>query len=216
MYNVPDFFFPNPIDLSIYFVAFLQAHLQHSGNSISRQIASMYRTFQEIKDTEDEDDGSDYDQYSNDDVDSQCADRDDDLDTEDDVNKMSDLETDSSVRSAASTRKKQLKRPPPLQLQEQQQKSVGSEKDPNGNEVKRGVGLSLPADSADDEQAENTDFYPDFETSSSDDCSHCLCCSSLASYSSGYRGNMWISLPVQLRSMTVTAPNITVIRTMPL
>ncbi|XP_072025324.1 uncharacterized protein [Amphiura filiformis] len=189
------------MDLNLRILREEMAHLQDSGNSLSRQIASMYRTFQEMKDEEEGADGHgeedeaeeaepNYDQYSNSDVDSQCADgRDDDLDTEDDVNRMSDLETDSSSRSGPSSkRKKQQKRPPPLQLDKPPQKK-DSRQDTNGNEIRpcsppRNV---LETDDADDgdEQAQNSDFYPDFETSSSDECSHCLCCSSLSSYSSG-------------------------------
>lgn len=164
---------------------------------------------------EDIDHDEDYDQYSDGDVDSQCGgeslSRDDtDLDTEDDVNKMSDLEADISSRSrhshGSSKRKKQKQRPPPLDLgsaaapaqptftpppppppleEKNPTHPTTNTNDTNNkkrNAMTRENVLAATAGANNIEKAESSDFYPDIDTSSSEDCSHCLCCSSVASY----------------------------------
>ncbi|XP_071816577.1 uncharacterized protein [Apostichopus japonicus] len=78
-----------------------KSSLADTGNSLSRQMASMYRTLKQVKDDEEGERGDDEDTYTDEqesepEVDTTSAHRSfDALDTEDDVNKMSDLDSES-------------------------------------------------------------------------------------------------------------------------
>nr|XP_054749682.1 nucleolar protein dao-5-like [Lytechinus pictus] len=181
-----------------------ETNLRDSGDEISRQMASMYRNFQKVKDDDRVSDEGDTEDSGDDNMrDRSC------VDTEDDVNQMTDLDADESSMSArlgplpkgqiANLQRKkaaQNGRDQPVknsnrgkaynnQRGQNNLPSMNNTKsrDSNANDVSsditttttRNVPLSGMDGDAEDESDE--------DTLSESECSgNCLCCSSIASY----------------------------------
>ncbi|XP_038054198.1 NK-tumor recognition protein-like [Patiria miniata] len=154
------------MDLNLKILRDQMANLTSSGSSLSRQLASVQRNIQEIKD--DDDDGEEADsEYESEDEQKIGSTR-DALDTEDDVNKMSDLEKDYSepkIKRSVSTSSRS-------------KKSKTAARDPNPNEV--GHDGSQARHGRSNSRQESVESYQDSDS----ECSQCLCCNSMASYSS--------------------------------
>ncbi|XP_022102537.1 stress response protein nst1-like [Acanthaster planci] len=154
------------MDLNLKILRDQMANLTSSGSSLSRQLASMHRNIQEIKD---DDDGEEADsEYESDDEQKPGNIR-DAVDTEDDVNKMSDLEKDYS--------EPKLKRS--VSTSSRSKKSKTGLRDPIANEATDGSQARRNGSWSNSRQ-ESVESYPDSDS----ECSQCLCCNSMASYSS--------------------------------
>lgn len=221
-------FHATKMDLNLKILREEMSGLADSGNSLSRQMASMYRTLKQVKDDEEgEGGGEEEDTYTDDqesepDLDSTSARRSyEALDTEDDVNKMSDLDSESCSfggRKNKNTAKDSglLKSPKSLQVCDNRNANdIDDEKTPqpssdlqftyptSGNPSDPHITpMSLTLTSTDNDNDVNHDHHhhhhgrdhernnqSDSESddeslpdTSSDECSRCLCCSSLASY----------------------------------
>ena len=183
----------------------MQTNLRDTGDTLSRQMASMYRNFQKVKedDTVSGDDNDSGD--SGDDMmrDKSC------VDTEDDVNQMTDLDADES---SISSRKGPLPKGQIAHLQrkkaaqnskEQSSRNAGNKargqnnqrgqnngqrsrninsRDTNDNDVSSDI--TTTRNKSDIPQSGmDGDVEDDEDTMSESECSgNCLCCSSIASY----------------------------------
>ncbi|XP_071810495.1 uncharacterized protein [Asterias amurensis] len=154
------------MDLNLMILRDQMTNLQSSGSSLSRQLASMYRNLKEIKD---DDEGEDADsEYESEDE--QIAR--DAVDTEDDVNKMSDLEKDYSepkLRRSVSTGSSRGKKA-----------KNGARELSNAIEVTTSDGGHRRHSKSNNSVDGSGESYQDSDS----ECSQCLCCNSIASYSS--------------------------------
>ncbi|XP_072181669.1 uncharacterized protein [Diadema setosum] len=189
------------MDLNLRILRDQMSNLKDTGDTLSRQMASMYRNFQKVK----EDDTVSGDGDSEDSGDDNMGGR-SCVDTEDDVNQMTDLDADES---SISSRRGPLPQGQLANLQRKRAAQNGSKnvnsrgkgqdnqrsqqnasrinnlnvRDRNDNDVSSDITTTTTRNVPQSAMDGDVEDASDDDTLSESECSgNCLCCSSIASY----------------------------------